>query len=106
MTTHNSLGAQLRDDGTAAVIDNAPTDYRAAVLDALDALIASGEVFTADDVRARVPERLVGPHHPNLLPAILGSRARHGLIRPVTRYRSSRATRHASRNTVWEGVVR
>ncbi|MCD2263259.1 hypothetical protein K3888_11175 [Dietzia aurantiaca] len=84
----------------ARVVANAPTDYRAAAIDAIDSLVEAGDPFTVEDIAARIPSELP-PAHPNLLPALIGARARNGLIVPMGRYRTTRRSRHSSKNTVW-----
>lgn len=98
-----TTAVDLRDAGFARVIANAPHEYKALATAALDYLIASGEAFTADDVRALVPTD-VPPAHPNFLPALMGARAARGVIVPLGRYRTTRRSRHSSKNQVWRGV--
>lgn len=97
-----STGVELRDAGMALVIENAPLDYKTEIAKSLDWLIGLDVPFTADDVRDMVPAHLTG--HPNVLPALLGSRARNGRIVPVGRYRTTRRTRHSSKNQVWRAA--
>jgi len=87
----------------ALAIENASLDYKTEIVKALDWLIGLGVPFTADDVRDMVPDHLSG--HPNVLPALLGSRARNGLIVPMGRYRTTRRTRHSSKNQVWRAAA-
>jgi hypothetical protein len=76
--------------------------YRQAAEVVLAELVADGRPFTVDDVRQRIPED-VEPHHPNVLPSLLGIWAERRLIVPCGEYRSRRRPRRASRNRVWIG---
>lgn len=101
-------GMQLRNEGQAAVIaadTAAHRDYRRTLQAVLDDLIAARLPFTADDVRRIALERdpCCAPS-PNLLPALIGSAARHHRIIPAGWINSSRPTRHASRNRLWVGA--
>lgn len=100
-----STGLELRHEGMARVVENAPADYREAALAAIEELIESGRVFCADDIRERIPSHLT-PHSQNTIPALIGSRARNGRIVSLGVYRAARRTRHASKNQLWKGVTR
>ncbi|KAA0916430.1 hypothetical protein [Dietzia sp. ANT_WB102] len=102
-STASSAGQHLRDEGTARVIENSPADYRAAAIAAVDLLIATRRAFTADEVHDLIPNDLT-PHSPNVVPAIIGSRARTGQIVSMGRARTNRASRHASKNQVWRAA--
>lgn len=67
---------------------------------ALAQMISEGCTFTADRLRDHISSD-VEPHHPNVLPAVIRSAARRGLIEPVGWEPSTRPTRHASVNRVW-----
>ncbi|UYL86899.1 hypothetical protein SEA_RAVENCO17_46 [Gordonia phage RavenCo17] len=98
-----TTGRALREDGTTAVAaaDTAINrGYGDHVRDALDAMIAAGEPFNADDIRARIPDG-VEPHSPNLLPAIIGGYAAARRIKSVGMTRPARPSRRYSRNLVW-----
>lgn len=78
--------------------------YRDAVETVLAELVASGQPFTADDVRNGVPDHVdAEAHSPNVLPSVLGIWAARRLIVPCGEYRSRRRPRRASRNRVWIG---
>lgn len=98
-----TTGTKLRDQGQDAVI-SADTavhrGYREYVEDAVDALIGKGMEFTAEDIRMLIPKG-VNPHHPNLLPAILGSMAANDRIRAVGHRRCTRPSRRAGWMRVW-----
>lgn len=103
MNATPSAGERLRDEGQARVINNSPADYKAAAVAAVDLLIATRRAFTADEVHDLIPDDLT-PHSPNVVPAIIGSRARQGLIVSLGRTRPVRASRHAAKNNVWRAV--
>lgn len=102
-STASNAGEHLRDEGQARVIDNSPAAYRAAAIAAIDLLIATRQAFTADEVHALIPGDLT-PHSPNVVPAIIGSRARTGQIRSLGRARTTKSSRRASKNNVWRAV--
>lgn len=103
MQDTSSAGSRLRDEGQARVIDNSPAAYRAAAIAAIDLLIATRQAFTADEVHALIPGDLT-PHSPNVVPAIIGSRARTGQIRSLGRARTTKSSRRASKNNVWRAA--
>lgn len=101
-----TTGERLRREGVSAVIaaDTAPHRnvgelIRAAILE----LAATGQTFTADDVRAMLPADAV-PHSANLLPAHFGAQASAGHIEAVGMCKAARTSRRYSRNLVWRGV--
>lgn len=98
-----SVGERLRDAGQARVIDNSPAAYKAAAVAAIDLLIACRQAFTADEVHALIPGDLT-PHSPNVVPALIGARARTGRIRSLGRARTTKSSRHASKNNVWRAA--
>lgn len=87
---------------TLAAATAAHRRYREAAELVLAELVADGHPFTVDDVRQRIPEG-IQPHHPNVLPSLLGIWAERRLIVPCGEYRSRRRPRRASRNRVWIG---
>jgi hypothetical protein len=76
--------------------------YREAAERVLAELVVDGNPFTVDDVRQRIPDE-IQPHHPNVLPSLLGIWAERRLIVPCGEYRSRRRPRRASRNRIWIG---
>lgn len=99
-------GAQLRDQGQGAVISADAAvhrGYREHAEVAIAALIDKGMEFTTDEIRLLIPKG-VRPHHPNLLPAILGSMAKNGHIRAVGFRKCTRPSRRAGWMRVWAGV--
>lgn len=91
---------RARDEGMARVQENSPAAYRAAAFEAVELLIAARKPFTVDDIRALIPKGLDQPHL-NFIPALIGARAKSGVIVPAGRYRTTRTARHSSKNTVW-----
>ncbi|MBM7280319.1 hypothetical protein JTZ10_21480 [Gordonia rubripertincta] len=103
MAKNTTTGRRLRADGTSAVVAADVAIHRGYgdhVRAALDELIKSGKQFTADDVRARIPED-VAPHSANVLPAIIGGYAAAHRIVSVGMTRPARPSRRYSRNLVW-----
>lgn len=98
-----TAGQVLRDEGIALVTANSPADYKTAAITAIDALIATMQPFTADDVYALIPVEL-SPHSPNVVPALLGSRAKHGQIVSEGYVKTPRPSRHASKNQIWRAA--
>ena len=96
-------GQQLREQGQQLVVDNSPEDYKNAAREAIAQLIESGKPFTADDVHRLIPDELQ-PHHPNVLPAMLGGAASAGRIVGDSYRKSGRRTRHASHNKLWRAA--
>lgn len=100
-------GKQLRDAGMADVIAADAAVHRSYAdhaRDVIDQFIAEGRTFTSEDVRAAIPSE-VEAHHPNVLPAVLGSMAAHGRIRRVGEYHSPRLSRRYGRASFWKGVA-
>lgn len=98
-----STGEQLRIEGiqkNLAAATSGNRTYRWHAEKALAELIRSKREFTADDIRARIPQNVVA-HHANVLPSVIANARSRGDIVPVGRCRTTRPSRHASRNTVW-----
>lgn len=96
-------GEQLKLDGMSATLakDSAVhRGYAPYAREVLDRLIDSGQRFTADDVRAGIPEGIEA-HSPNVLPSVIGMAARQGRIVPAGFVNSHRPSRHAGRLMVW-----
>lgn len=72
------------------------------IMRAIDAFAASGDSFTADDVRAVLPGPVLEAA-PNLIPACFGTLARTKRIVSVGRVRSRRSTRKGAWIDVWQG---
>ena len=103
-----TTGEELRAQGVEAVLASdcaIHRNYGALCKDVIADLIEAGRPFTAEDVRRHVADThpQAWPHHPNVLPAILGSLARRGQITAVGMTKATRRSRHGSRNLVWVG---
>lgn len=70
---------------------------------AVEDLIASGKEFSADDVRAAMPEGL-DPHHPNAWGALFNSYRREGLVELVGYRQSTTKSRNGGVLRMWRGV--
>lgn len=100
-----TTGKQLRDEGTSAVLAADKAIHRDAathINKAIDTLAASGNTFTAEDVRELLPDAVI-EHSANVLPAVFGAAAKNQRIHAVGITKASRASRRASRNLVWKG---
>ena len=101
-----------RHEGQAATIaaDNAVQRWHGQYIEkALRARITLGRDFTADDVRhhaARIANQADDDFAPadNLIPAFIGSAARHGRIREVGRVTSTRPERRGSKISLWRAT--
>ena len=105
MADQLALGFADRHAGQAANLAAATAvhrRYRQAAEVVLAELVADGRPLTVDDIRRRIPDD-IEPHHPNVLPSLLGIWAERRLIVPFGEYRSRRRPRRASRNRVWIG---
>lgn len=103
MTDQLQLGLADRNRGQEANLAAAVAAhrrYREAAEVVLDELVASGQPFTAEDIRRGVPHG-IEPHSPNVLPSLIGTWAARRRIVPCGEYRSRRRSRRASRNRVW-----
>lgn len=103
MITIDATGEQLRADGTENVLaadESITRGYGDLVREAID---AQGDTFTAEDLRRHIAARYpdAAPHHPNVLPAIIGTLAYQEQIVCVGVTRTTRRSRHSSRNLVW-----
>ena len=102
-------GAQLRDQGQAAVLAadvSVTRGYADLVVEAVEK--HAGYDFTAEDVR-RFIDRVypdARPHSPNVLPAVLGSLASAGRIRAVGHTRCTRSSRRHGWMRVWQVTPR
>lgn len=93
-------GRALRDDGVSRVDANTPDDWKSAVQMQIAKLAATGQPFTAENVR-----RVVGdpPNHPNAMGAQFISACRANVIEKVGYVNPARPTRHASVIALWIG---
>ena len=84
MTTTQPSGAELRDRGIADALAGDLAVHRShgdAVRETLDALIAGGVEFTADDLRRELPDDVRTLVSPAVLGSLFNTAARHGEIR-------------------------
>lgn len=101
-----TTGEQLALEGVETVLAAETAihrSFRAHAERALAELIRERVEFTAEDVRARIPEG-VEAHHPNVLPALIRLAASRGLIEAVGWRQATRPTRHANVNRVWRAT--
>lgn len=99
-------GKQLRDQGIEDVLaaDKAVhRSYADHAHNVISRFIAEGRTFTSEDVRAEIPVE-VEAHHPNVLPAVIGSLASQKKIRRVGEYHSPRLSRRYGRASFWKGA--
>jgi hypothetical protein len=99
-------GAELRDRGVEAALaaDLAGHRlYREDVEAVLDRLAAAGRPFTADDVRAQLPDDVRERMSPALLPAVIRTASSRDEIRALGYSTSRRASRHHGVHRVWRG---
>ncbi len=82
------------------VDENTHDDWKNRVDGAILELAVAGKPFTADDVRDMVRTE---PHHPNAWGARFIFAQRERIIQPYGYAQSSRRSRHASVQRVWEG---
>lgn len=102
-----TAGKQLRDDGWAATLAAGTAVHRTFVEHAeriLADLARSGEVFSADDISARLPKGVL-PRNQFEMGALIGSWASARRIERVGEMHSPRASRRWGRNGRWVGVA-
>lgn len=93
-------GRTWRDRGIARVDAAEPDVWKRAADRAIEQLAATGEPFTAEDVR-----RMVGdPSRPNAFGSRFLAAARSGLVHKVGYRPSSRPHRHTNPIAVWVGA--
>lgn len=101
-------GEQQRDIGAQKTLAAATAahriEYRQHAERAIAAFRWENCDFTADDVHAEIPDE-IQPHGPNVLPAVILTAARRGLIKHVGWARSTRPSRHAAAVRVWKGTL-
>jgi hypothetical protein len=91
-----------RMDDNLAAAQSVLRTYKDHAEAALIELARTGQEFTADDIRKRIPAG-VEAHSPNVLPSLLGIWSAQDKILPVDWTTSKRPSRHSSRNRVWVG---
>lgn len=98
-----TTGEQLRIEGVAANLAAATSPTRPFAHYAEAALarfIRERRRFDAEDIRREIPAG-VEPHHPNVIGSLIANYRNRGEIVPVDRTRTTRRSRHSSRNCVW-----
>lgn len=97
MTEQLELGQELRDEGIARVEAAADDGQRSVIDQALAAVAARGQTFSANDVRPLLP--------PGIRPALVGARfmaaSRRGEIRKVGWVASTDPGTHAHPVALW-----
>lgn len=97
-----ALPEQLKEQGIAVANANAKQDWVRAADQAIDQLAATGQPFTADDVRALgIPD----PESPKAWGARFNTAARTGRIRRVGYVPSRRPSVHAHPIAQWVGAA-
>ena len=104
-------GEQLRLVGMETALANTPvgdTDHVERMVAALSHLTKSGEAFTADKLRDRLPKDTqqwldVGSNG-NKLSALFGQHARNNHIRHIGWASPARRQRHSNPNRIWIGA--
>ena len=105
-----TTGFDLKVLGTDLIIESDRQRDNAGehIADAIQALIASGRDFTAEDVREQLRDKpavlAVMAERPNLLSAHFAGASRSGDIRPVGFTIPARASRHGSVIRVWRAA--
>lgn len=102
-------GEQLKLEGMTATLAAATVGYHdhpRRIAEVLYQLINSGEAFSADHVRDRLPHdtREWMDEHPNVLPAQFGMHRRAGVIQHIGWCSPARRTRHGNPNRIWIGA--
>lgn len=100
---HNAAeGLQRKEHGMAVVDAAEGGEWKARTTAAIEEFAASGDEFTALEIRDIVGD----PVHPNAFGARFNAAARAGIIRKVGYRNSSRPTLHAHPIAVWVGASR
>ena len=95
-------GRQLRDEGVDRnLAARGEQDFATIAREIIDAFIASGEVFSADDVWDRMPAG-IEPSHPNVMASIFNSYSRRKLTVTVGFTQAKRKSRHAGMIRLWK----
>lgn len=94
-------GSQLRDEGADQNLEaRGGEDFATIAREIIEELIEGGEMFTSDDVWAKMPAS-IEPSHSNILPSLFNSYSRRGLTVPVGYQKSKRKSRHAGVVRIW-----
>lgn len=100
-------GQDLRDAGTAAVLDADAAvhrNYREHIERVMDDLVDSGRPFTADDVQRELPDDVRKRMAVNLVPALFSSYSGSGRIVQTGWSTSTRSSRHTGVQRCWVGA--
>ena len=106
-----TTGAELKQLGADLIVESDRQRDNAGeyIADAIQALIAKGRDFTAEDVRDQLRDKpavlAVMAERPNLLSAHFAGASRSGDIRPVGFTIPARASRHGSVIRVWRAAA-
>jgi hypothetical protein len=95
--TKISPGRQLGLIGEALVLSH-EGDWKERAGQAINQLVAKGDPFTAEDVRALAGD----PDHPNSMGAALSKAARAGRISAIGWGEPSRTERHGNKMRIWQ----
>lgn len=90
----------LTADDAIAAATKPHSVYLDAAQAALDACIHGAVPFSADTVRALIPES-AGEGHPNVLPALFLNASKRRRITPVGYIAPNRRSRHGNANRLW-----
>lgn len=102
MSSDVTAATRARDQALAAVLGAAEQDHRAAIEDALWAMVEQGAEFTTDNLILAMGESYRLLPEPRLLGAVLRGWRHKGLIEPTGRYvQSTRRECHARPVMVW-----
>jgi len=97
----NLTGAQLRDIGAAKVSKHTPDEWKNTVDGVILSMAASGEEFTAEDVREFAGDP---PNHHNAMGARFLSAVKQGIIVRIGFANSRRKRSHAAVIAVYRGA--
>jgi hypothetical protein len=97
-------GRRRRDDGVTVARAATHTGWRLTVDRVIADLAATGDDFTAEDVRARAGDPLASS--PNTLGAAIAAAVRAGVIEQAGYQQARRPEAHARVLRVWRGVMR
>jgi hypothetical protein len=93
-------GDDLRDEGIHRIDANTPAEWKLEVDLAIAKCARTMTTFTAEDVRALIPE----PPHPNALGARFRIARDSGAIVKIGYQQSQRPSRHSNYVSVWRGA--
>lgn len=104
-TIYYNAGDQLKEEGTARVIDNEQPQLVAILDRAIRELAATGQPFTVEDARNRAGEEALSMlRQPNTVGAAFNRVKSEGLIRAVGYTKARRPSRHSAVIRQWVGA--